>query len=396
MAKARHKGLYKRGEIWWLRYAGHDGRIRFESSGSSSFKDAQAKLIQRKKDVLDGKEPMPTAKMGKQTFRELSVHYLKLCERQRSYPSKVKFMRQLVTHFGNLPLKSFTTMLVEEWQSKKLKSCKPATVNRHLEVLKHSLKKAHEWDMVDEEAVKRVTRVKLVPENNRRLRYLSIEESKALVEACADHLRPIVITALNTGMRKEEILSLEWEKHVDLKHGFILLDATKNGERREIPINGVVRETLQGLVRHLGSPYVFTDGEGRRFKEVQRSFRTACKEAVVERCSGCQYERLETEAKIPGKCPQCGEEVRQHKGIEDFTFHDLRHTFASQLVMAGVDITTVKELLGHKTLAMTLRYAHLAPSHKVSAVEVLEKAMTAPSSIQKLYNPQKKVLTHAG
>lgn len=157
-------------------------------------------------------------------------------------------------------------------------------------------------------------------------------------------------------MRKEEILSLEWDKHVDLRHGFILLDVTKNGDRREIPINQTLRETLQGIVRRIDSPYVFIDGDGKRFKDVKRSFPSACKKA----------------------------------GIKDFRFHDLRHTFASHLIMAGIDITTVKELLGHKTLTMTLRYAHLAPAHKVKAVEVLQEAMSGKSTIQKLYSHKEK------
>jgi integrase len=131
---------------------------------------------------------------------------------------------------------------------------------------------------------------------------------------------------LNTGMRRGEILSLEWEKHIDLKHGFIFLDVTKNGERREVPINQTLRETLKKLPRRLDSPYVFTDNEGNRFKDIKWSFKTALRRSE----------------------------------IKDFRFHDLRHTFASHLVMAGVNITTVKDLLGHKTLTMTLRYAHLA------------------------------------
>ena len=94
---------------------------------------------------------------------------------------------------------------------------------------------------------------KMFPENNKRLRYLSKEECKDLINACDNHVKPIVITALNTGMRKSEILSLKWD-NVDLKHGFVLLDMTKNGERREIPINDTLRITLQGITRRLDSP----------------------------------------------------------------------------------------------------------------------------------------------
>ncbi len=349
---ARAKGVYKRGDVWWIRYAGLDGKIRFESSRSASYKDAQAVLVERKKVIQEGKDPMPTRRIENHTFNELGEHYLKFCERQRSYYSKKKFMGALAKVFGNLPLKSFTTRLVDEWQSERLKKNKPATVNRHLEVLKHAFRKAFEWEMVHEEIFRKVARVRLVPDNNRRLRYLSIEECQCLIEACEPHLKPIVQIALNTGMRKGEILGLEWEKHIDLRHGFILLDITKNGERREIPMNTTVKETLRGLVRRLDSPYVLVDAEGRRFQNVKRSFASACRRA----------------------------------GIKDFRFHDLRHTFASQLVMEGIDITTVKELLGHKTLTMTLRYAHLAPSHKVKAVEVLYNSISVTPTIQKLYN----------
>jgi integrase len=154
-------------------------------------------------------------------------------------------------------------------------------------------------------------------------------------------------------MRLEEVLSLEWGRHVDLAHGFITLDKTKNGDRRELPINGTLRETLKGLTRRLDVPYVFYNpATGKRHKDIRRSFNAALRKT----------------------------------GIKDFKFHDLRHTFASQLVMAGVDLTTVKELLGHKTLTMTLRYAHLAPAHKVKAVDVLDSTLNGKPTAQIVHN----------
>jgi len=123
-----------------------------------------------------------------------------------------------------------------------------------------------------------------------------------------------------------------------MKHGFIRLDVTKNGERRDIPINNDLKAVLQGITRRLDIPYVFFDSTtGKPFQDVKRSFHTACRKA----------------------------------GITDLHFHDLRHTFASHLVMAGVDITTVSKLLGHKSLTMTLRYSHLAPNHLQNAVNML-------------------------
>jgi len=359
---AKTKGIYKRGNIWWIRYACADGQIKRESSHSRSFKTAQAILINRKNQVQEGNEPTPKT-INNHTFGGLVERYLIWASRQRSFGSKKYFIQALANEFGLLPLGRFTTMAVEEFQSKTINAGKAsATANRFLATLKHMFTKALDWEMVDEEAAKRVKKVKHLPENNRRLRYLSQDESQALVNACAPHLKPIVICALNTGMRKEEILSLEWERHVDLKHGFILLDITKNGERREIPINQTFRTTLKGLVRRLDCPYVFADSEGNRYKSVTKAFKSALKRA----------------------------------GIKDFTFHDCRHTFASFLVMSSVDITTIKELLGHKTLAMTLRYAHLAPGHKVKAVELLDGEPPLKPTAQLLHNLKNKGLTLAG
>lgn len=239
--------------------------------------------------------------------------------------------------FGGLPLRRISTRMVEEFQTDRMKFNKPATVNRLLATLKHMMTKAVDWELVEEEALKRVRKVKLLPENNRRLRYLSKPECQTLVSVSPPHIRAIIITAINTGMRKEELLSLEWDKNIDLKHGFIHLNLTKNGERRQIPMTDEVKDALKGIVRRLKSPYVFTDNKGNRYGDIKRSFNTALLRA----------------------------------GIKDFHFHDLRHTFASHLVMGGIELATLRELLGHKNLTMTLRYSHLSPNHKAKAVQIL-------------------------
>ncbi len=356
------RGIYKRGNIFWIRYAGLDGKTVYESSCSAKFREAETLLIKRKQSIKEGKQP-EIKKIANHTFKELAAEYLKWAERQRSYKSKKGFVLQLVDVFGNLPLRRFNTKIVEQLQTERIqRGNKPATINRLLATIKHMFNKAVEWDMVEEETLKRIRKVKLLEENNRRLRYLSKEECKELINSCDPHVRPIVITALNTGMRKREILSLKWD-NVDLRHGFILLNVTKNGERREIPINNTLRNTLQGITRRLDIPYVFYNSvTGKPYQDVKRSFYTALRRA----------------------------------GIRDFKFHDLRHTFASQLVMAGVDITTVRELLGHKTLTMTLRYAHLAPSHTVKAVDILDSKINGEKpTIQKLYNQQVIANVHA-
>jgi integrase len=142
--------------------------------------------------------------------------------------------------------------------------------------------------------------------------------------------------ALHTGMRRGELLGLKWEQ---IRNGFIYLKETKSGKSRQIPINERASDIFRDL-RHknqLKSAYVFCDSQGRQFYQVKHSFTSACKKA----------------------------------GVEDFTFHDLRHTFASHLVMNGVGLKAVQELLGHADMTMTMRYAHLSPGHLQAAVSVL-------------------------
>ncbi len=193
-----------------------------------------------------------------------------------------------------------------------------------------------------------------MPENNRRLRYLTREEADRLIKACYEtpkchHLAPIVITALQTGMRRGEILRLKWD-NVDFKNGYIYVEDSKNKTSRLIPMSQTLRQTLSNLPRHLSSPYVFWHDNGKPYDDIKHSFNKVLKRA----------------------------------GIKVFTFHDLRHTFASHLVMNGVDLMTVKELLGHKDIKMTMRYSHLSPDHKRVAVKRIEAVLRRETKVIEL------------
>ncbi len=348
-----HRGLYKRNGVWQIRYS-LNGKIVRKSADTTNFKEAEGKLRAIKTLIDVGKEP-ETKKIGNHTFDELAERYKAwITGRQRSAEVKGYIIDKLTAKYGTLPLRRFNMNLAEQLQTELMskglnddskKGLKAASNNKVMNVFKHLFTKAVEWDMVEADTLKRIRKVKLFKEP-KRLRFLSIEEAQGLISVCEPHLQPIVITALHTGMRRGEILGLKWE-NVDLQHGFILLSETNNDERREIPIDETLKKTLHSLPHRIDTPYVFHDPRTLKpYQDVKRSFHTALERA----------------------------------GITDFHFHDLRHTFASHLVMAGVDLTAVKELLGHKDIKMTLRYAHLAPAHKRKAVNVMDRLLTERNS----------------
>jgi len=184
-------------------------------------------------------------------------------------------------------------------------------------------------------------KVKIEQPKGHRERWLTLAEEVRLIDRSPTWLREIIAVALNTGMRQDEILSLKWTG-VDLFRRTITLLVTKNMEKRTIPLNHSVLELLKSKskVRHL-SGYVFASFADTKIqpRNLLRAFYSARKKAE----------------------------------LEDVHFHDLRHTFATRLVQAGVELYVVKELLGHKTLKMTMRYAHHYPESLRHGVDVLEK-----------------------
>lgn len=331
------RGLYKRGEVWWMTYRDAISTQRFESCKTANKKEAEQLLIVRRKEAQEGLVPAPPIKPL--ALEELQHRYLDFVGHQRGIATKKIHFAHFKRVWGNPPIHALTVEVLDQYRGhRRGEGMGAATINREMATLKHALSKAVDWKLLRKTLREDLTAIKKYQEPDGRLRYLSgPAEADRLVAACEDFLKPIVLTALHTGMRKEEILSLTWEA-VDLTHGFIRLQQTKNGKARALPLN----ETLWGSFGRLRTrqdvSFVFHDAHGRRYNDVRHAFDRACEAA----------------------------------GLIDFHFHDLRHTFASWLVMKGVPLATVSALLGHTSPTMTLRYAHLSPKHLTSAVRVLD------------------------
>jgi integrase len=219
-----------------------------------------------------------------------------------------------------------------------------ATVNHYLAALSHVFTIAvKEWQWCDDNPVHKITKPRL-PRG--RVRFLSDEERLRLLAACQasrnPSLYPIVVLALATGARSGELLSLRWPD-VDLKRGTLTFQQTKNGERRTVPLTGPALALMQqhARVRRIDTVLVFPNKTGKRPVGIREAWEYAVKRADVA----------------------------------DFRFHDLRHTFASYLAMNGASLLEIAEVLGHKTLAMVKRYAHLSEAHTRGVVERMNRAV---------------------
>ncbi|MBU4311794.1 MAG: tyrosine-type recombinase/integrase [Candidatus Omnitrophica bacterium] len=328
--------IRKRGKSYFVDYRYHGRRYR-EIIGSNR-KLAELVLKKRTVEIQEGKHLDVKPEAERIKFEVFADEFFRLhCEPNKkpsSIQSDKSIIKTLKSYFSGRYLYEIGSKLVEEYKLQRRKNVGPATTNREVAALKCIFGKAVEWGKVKDNPVRKV---KLFKEPNARTRYLEKPEIRKLIDCCSPHLRPIVIVAVNTGMRKGEILKLKWND-IDFKMNLIYLIETKNNEVRKAPMNDTVRKTLMKIPKHPGSPYVFCNAKGRRFSNVRKSFDTALKKAEIKGC----------------------------------VFHSLRHSFGSHLVMLGIDLKTVQELLGHKSIAMTERYSHLSPSHKARAVEILD------------------------
>ena len=249
----------------------------------------------------------------------------------------------LVPFFGRVSLPQITAQHVEQYKAHMTGKITNKTINNHLSVLKKCLGAAYEWLSLAGTPPK-ITWLKCTPP---KIDYLTREESDLLLENAEGVVYEMLLTALHTGMRQGEIKGLQWGS-VDWENQIITvrhsrndytkeLDSPKSNRERHTPMTYDLYQTL--LKRRKATGYVFLDADKHAFDE----------------------QRLR--ARLDKVCKKAG---LRHMG-----WHTLRHTFASQLVMSGASLAEVKELMGHSTITMTLRYAHLAPSTLRSAIDLL-------------------------
>jgi integrase len=341
---------------------------------------AQHALGQASKDKALGKDPREARRQRRAREKAgtlgdfLTKKYAPWAEANRKTGAQT--VARTTAAFADLlkrPMTDLSTFGLEQWRTARRRAGRTdTTINRDLDALRGVLSKAVEWGVITDHPMRQVRRAKT--DVLGRVRYLTAAEETRLrvalddrdearrearrrfnawraergyrtvaeLGAYADHIAPVVVLALNTGLRRGELLALRWAD-VDLAHGRLTVRgaSAKSGLTRHVPLNVEAARVLRDWQPCCASDtLVFPGPTGAPMVDLKTA-----------------WTKLATAAKL-----------------DAFTFHDLRHTFASKLVQAGVDLNTVRELLGHADIRMTLRYAHLAPEHKAAAVAKLVSA----------------------
>lgn len=307
------------------------GKIKYTCEKAGHSKRVADLAFAQKALEWDKKKHLGLETKKEYTFRELVDWYLTLpvAKKKRSFDKDEQRSKILKDHFGLKKAREIKPAMIEIFQDNLLtkpregrkKAYKPATVNRMLALMKRIYNLAIREDMVEKNPCFKVS---MLPENNKRDRVISHAEFQTIVSHLPKHAADIVTVAYYTGMRSGEILKLTWDR-VSLKEGYLDLtaDDTKTSEPRRIYLNETLLEIFSnvGKIRRIKHQNVFTY-RGNPITTIKHSFQDACKKA----------------------------------GIKDFRFHDLRHTFNTNMRKAGVDRSVIMKITGHKTMAMFERY----------------------------------------
>ena len=247
---------------------------------------------------------------------------------KRVYPNG-KINPNLFGYFGERRLNEITSLMIEEYKTFRLQTVKGASVNREISVIKHCFSQAVKWNLTDSNPTKGIGMLRETP----RTRYLSCEEEERLLSACPQWIGEIILFALHSGMRMGEILSLLWSD-IDLVQKSVFVRMSKNGMPRSIPMNRVVFNLLSSKEKGQSSERLFPINRNT----LSKTFHALCQEL----------------------------------GIQDFRFHDLRHSFSTRLSQSGANVFQIMNLMGHKSISMTARYSHFNCESLRSVVNQLD------------------------
>jgi integrase len=378
-------------KTWFVDYRKPDGKRTNHCIGSAqlfSVNEARERARDFLSAVAKGEDPAAPSDIP--TFGEFLKNDYEpwVTDNRKSWESTMYMLKSNFDFLLDTPMDQITIEQVEQWRTKRKKSgLKSSSLNRRMTALKAAINWAVKRDIIESNPLVKIERLS-ERDTVTKVRYLSDEERERLMAALdereeemrdardshnewkeerkkppsarlketafVDHLKPLILLSLSTGVRRTALLSLEWGD-VNLTERTLLVRAatSKNEKQYYVPLNDLAYETLS-IWR-------------------KQSKRTSPGSLV--------FPSPQT-GEIMDNCNTAWENLRKRAGIENFRWHDMRHDFASQLVMSGVDLNTVRELLGHADLKMTLRYAHLAPGNKMQAVKELDKKRGARAEDQ--------------
>lgn len=367
-------GVYEKNGRWYFEIMIRKQRYCRSIPEATCKRDAEKYLTVFKADLLRGRLDL-AENIGQKPFVEVADLYIKYAKTNLcAVDTAVRIANRFKNVWKNKTLAQITPKVIENYKESRqkttfakkkvngkevIKYISSATINRELAALSKIFSLAIANGYARENPLREVKKLRV---SNKLERHLSIEEEKRMYQVCDDdfsfsnlpieeqeklqrkhngehaYLKPILIMALNTGMRKGEILNMTWEC-VDFEKNEISALNTKNGKKNTIPMSSKLRETLLAMHERKGNnTYVFTNPyTGTKYNDIKKCFKTVCKLA----------------------------------NVKNLRFHDLRHTGATRMVAAGVPLPVVKEILNHASIQTTMRYAHTMREQEISAVEAL-------------------------
>ncbi|WP_160609024.1 site-specific integrase [Qipengyuania gaetbuli] len=339
------------GKTYCLRYMELNGRQRQIKIGGFTditFAQAKTKAQALRSEVVLGGDPYQARakKRSTPTYAQLAQQHIDHAKTYQKTPANTEAVirTHLLPRWGRYRLDEIKQQAVAAWLAEKRKTLAPATVEKLRVTLGRSYNLGRQWGISGAEVnpVQGIPRFKF---DNARERYLTADEAQRLIlhahESTNERLGAIVELLLLTGARKTELLTAKWE-HVDLERRSWFIPDTKTGKARHVPLSAMAMQVIETLPRIAGCPYMLANPQTKKpYTDLKHPFDTA----------------------------------RRKAGLPNLRIHDLRHSAASFMVNAGIDLLAIGKVLGHADYQSTMRYSHLANDTLRAAVEAGAKKM---------------------